>query len=67
MQTALSKNTDGSPIKLQVTCPNGWTDWMAAINVIASSAQAAGINLVAATPDSRRLEYRLQGGTFDMT
>ena len=40
-------NKDGSPIKLTVTCPNGWTDWMAAINVISSSAQKAGINVVA--------------------
>jgi peptide/nickel transport system substrate-binding protein len=60
-------NKDGSPIKLQVTCPNGWTDWMAAINVISSSAQAAGINLVAATPDQGAWNTALQSDTFDTT
>jgi peptide/nickel transport system substrate-binding protein len=58
---------DGSKIELQVTCPNGWTDWMAAIDVIATSAQAAGINIKAATPDYGAWNTALQGGTFDMT
>jgi peptide/nickel transport system substrate-binding protein len=58
---------DGSKIELRVTCPFGWTDWMEAINVIASSAQAAGINIVADTPDYGAWNTELQGGTFDMT
>jgi peptide/nickel transport system substrate-binding protein len=57
----------GAKIELQVTCPSGWTDWMAAIDVIASSAQAAGINIKAATPDYGAWNTALQGGTFDMT
>ena len=58
---------DGTAFKLEVTCPSGWTDWMAAIDVIAKSAQAAGINIVAATPDYGAWNTALQGGTFDMT
>jgi peptide/nickel transport system substrate-binding protein len=58
---------DGSKIELKVTCPFGWTDWMESINVIASSAQAAGINIVADTPDYGAWNTELQGGTFDMT
>jgi peptide/nickel transport system substrate-binding protein len=58
---------DGSKIELEVTCPNGWTDWMAAIDVIATSAQAAGINVKAATPDYGAWNTALQGGTFNMT
>jgi peptide/nickel transport system substrate-binding protein len=58
---------DGSVIQLQVTCPNGWTDWMEAINVIANSAQGAGINIQAATPDYGAWNTALQTGTFDMT
>ncbi|MGA2111070.1 MAG: ABC transporter substrate-binding protein [Anaerolineales bacterium] len=60
-------NKDGSPIKLQVTCPNGWTDWMAAINVIASSAQAAGINVTAATPDQGAWQTAMYSGTFQLS
>ncbi len=58
---------DGSKVELRVTCPNGWTDWMEAINVIATSAQAAGINIKAQTPDYGAWNTELQGGTFDMT
>ena len=58
---------DGSKIELQVTCPSGWTDWMAAIDIIATSAQTAGINIQAATPDYGAWNTDLQGGTFDMT
>ena len=60
-------NKDGSPIKLTVTCPNGWTDWMAAINVIASSAKAAGINVVAQSPAQSDWNTALEGGTFQLT
>lgn len=58
---------DGSDIELEVTCPFGWTDWMEAINVIALSAQGAGINVQDATPDYGAWNDALQGGTFDMT
>lgn len=58
---------DGSLIQLHVTCPNGWTDWMAAINVISASAQAAGINLVAATPSQSDWVTAFQTGTFETT
>jgi peptide/nickel transport system substrate-binding protein len=58
---------DGSTISLEVTCPSGWTDWMAAIDIIASSAQDAGINIVSAYPDYGAWNTDLQGGTFDMT
>jgi peptide/nickel transport system substrate-binding protein len=58
---------DGSAIELQVTCPFGWTDWMAAIDVIATSAQEAGINIQAVTPDYGAWNTELQSGTFDMT
>lgn len=61
------KAPDGSAIELEVTCPFGWTDWMEAINVIATSAQGAGINIKAATPDYGAWNTALQTGTFDMT
>ena len=44
------ENKDGSPIELELIVPNGWTDWMESIRVIAESAQAAGINVVPADP-----------------
>jgi peptide/nickel transport system substrate-binding protein len=61
------ENPDGSSISLKVTCPTGWTDWMAAINVIGSSAQAAGINLVAEPIAYGDWNTQAQGGTFSTT
>jgi peptide/nickel transport system substrate-binding protein len=61
------KTPDGAAIELEVTCPFGWTDWMEAINVIATSAQAAGINIKAVTPDYGAWNTALQSGTFNMT
>jgi len=58
---------DGEPITLEVTCPSGWTDWMAAIEVIANSAQEAGINIQNVTPDYGAWNDALLQGTFDMT
>jgi len=58
---------DGSEIALEVTCPSGWTDWMAAIAVISDSCKAAGINVEDVTPDYGAWNTQLQTGTFNMT
>jgi peptide/nickel transport system substrate-binding protein len=58
---------DGSAIALEVTCPFGWSDWMEAIAVIATSAQEAGINIQNVTPDYGAWNTALTDGTFDMT
>lgn len=58
---------DGSTIALKISVPNGWTDWMEAIKIIANNAQAVGINLQPDYPDyNGYLDARLNG-TFDMT
>ncbi len=44
-------NKDGSPIKLTLEVPDGWSDWMEAENLIAASAKAAGINIDPQHPD----------------
>lgn len=45
------ENKDGSPIKLTLEVPDGWSDWMTAENFIAQSAKAAGINIDPEHPD----------------
>ncbi len=57
---------DGSKIALKIIVPNGWSDWMAAIQIISNSAQAVGINVQPDYPDfSGYLDARLKG-TFDL-
>jgi peptide/nickel transport system substrate-binding protein len=45
------ENKDGSKIDLQIIVPNGWSDWMTAIQVIADSAKAVGIKITPAFPE----------------
>ncbi|MGZ8794633.1 MAG: ABC transporter substrate-binding protein [Gaiellaceae bacterium] len=45
------ENKDGSKITLSIVCPNGWTDWMTAIQIISESAKAVGINVTPAYPE----------------
>jgi peptide/nickel transport system substrate-binding protein len=57
---------DGSTIELTIIVPNGWTDWMESIRVIAESAQAVGINLTPDFPDYGALVDARNSGNFDM-
>lgn len=57
---------DGSKIELKIIVPNGWTDWMESIRVIAESAQAVGINLTPDFPDYSALVDARSSGNFDM-
>jgi peptide/nickel transport system substrate-binding protein len=43
-------NKDGSPIKLSLVVPDGWSDWMEAENLIKADAALAGINIDATHP-----------------
>jgi peptide/nickel transport system substrate-binding protein len=42
---------NGENIELNVCCPNGWSDWVAMIEITVSAGQAIGINLVAEYPE----------------
>jgi peptide/nickel transport system substrate-binding protein len=61
------ENKDGSPIELSLIVPTGWSDWEESIRSIASSAQAAGINVVAdTTNDYGARTDKIQRGDFDL-
>jgi peptide/nickel transport system substrate-binding protein len=45
------ENKDGSKIDLKIVCPNGWSDWMIAIQVIADSAKAVGVKVTPQFPE----------------
>jgi peptide/nickel transport system substrate-binding protein len=60
------KNKDGSKIDLEIIVPNGWTDWMAAIQAIAASAKSAGIRIHTAFPSYNDRTDKVQKGNFDL-
>ena len=39
------RELDGKKIELNACCPNGWTDWMAAMEMVAAAGQAIGIDI----------------------
>jgi peptide/nickel transport system substrate-binding protein len=60
------ENKDGSKINLQLIVPNGWSDWMTAIQIIAASAKNAGIRITPAYPDYNALVDQRNGGSYDL-
>ena len=56
------ENKDGSKINLKIIVPNGWSDWMTAIQIIAASAKDAGIKITPGLPGLRRARRRAQLG-----
>jgi peptide/nickel transport system substrate-binding protein len=60
------ENKDGSKIDLRLIVPNGWSDWMTAIQMIADSAKDAGIKVTPAYPDYNGLVDERNSGKFDL-
>jgi len=60
------ENKSGSDINLRIIVPNGWSDWMTAIQIIADSTKAAGIKLTPAYPDFNGLVDERNSGKFDL-
>ena len=44
------RELDGKKIELNACCPNGWTDWMAAMEDVAKAGQAIGIDITTNYP-----------------
>ena len=59
-------NKDGSPIKLTVVVPTGWSDWEASRDVIVASLKAVGINAEAKISDYNARTAAIQKGDFDL-
>jgi peptide/nickel transport system substrate-binding protein len=49
------ENKDGSKIDLKIICPNGWSDWMTAIQIISTSARSVGIKVTPSFPEYNTL------------
>ena len=60
------ENKDGSKINLDIVVPNGWSDWMTAIQVIASSAKEVGIHLTPGYPEYGTMTDDRGHGNYDL-
>jgi peptide/nickel transport system substrate-binding protein len=59
-------NKDGSPIKLTISVPTGWSDWEASRDIIITSLKAAGINVESKALDYNGLVAARNAGDFDL-
>jgi peptide/nickel transport system substrate-binding protein len=59
-------NKDGSKIDLEISVPQGWSDWEAARDMIISSAKAAGIRIHAKVKDFNTWQSDRNTGKFDL-
>jgi peptide/nickel transport system substrate-binding protein len=60
------QNKDGSKIDLELSVPQGWSDWEAARDMIVSSAKAAGIQVTAKVKDFNTWQTDRNTGNFDL-
>jgi peptide/nickel transport system substrate-binding protein len=60
------ENKQGQSVNLRLIVPDGWSDWMTAIQIIAASAKDAGIKITPAYPDYNGLVDERNSGKFDL-
>ena len=60
------ENKDGSKIDMKIVVPNGWSDWMTAIQVIAANAKTVGIRLTPGYPEYGTLVDDRGHSRFDL-
>jgi peptide/nickel transport system substrate-binding protein len=60
------KNKNGSPINLDLSVPQGWSDWETARNMIVNSAAKAGIKITVKVKDYNTWASDRNTGNFDL-
>ncbi|MEO5757069.1 MAG: ABC transporter substrate-binding protein [Mesorhizobium sp.] len=56
----------GKPIAFPVIVPNGWTDWIDAVQIAVEGLRAAGINASVATPEYEQWQKQILDGSFEV-
>jgi peptide/nickel transport system substrate-binding protein len=64
--SGMFENKDGSKIDLEISVPQGWSDWEAARDMIVQSAKSAGIRLTAKVKDFNTWQTDRNTGKFDL-
>ena len=60
-------NPDGTPIAIDIMVPNGWTDWIDAVQIAMETLTEAGLNVKMSTPEAAVWTQNLIDGTYSMT
>lgn len=57
---------NGTELSFKVECPTGWTDWNAALDIVAAAGKEIGINLETYYPEATVWTEDMQTGNFDI-
>ncbi|MBJ6988109.1 ABC transporter substrate-binding protein [Devosia sp. MC521] len=60
-------NPDGSKLEIDFMVPNGWTDWIDAVQISMETMQQAGLNVKMSTPEAAVWTAALISGEYSMT
>lgn len=60
-------NPDGTPIAIDIMVPNGWTDWIDAVQISMETLTEAGLNVRMSTPEAAVWTSGLIAGDYSMT
>src|SRR5215217_1825957 len=60
-------NPDGTPIAIDIMVPNGWTDWIDAVQISIESLAEAGLNVKMSTPEAAVWTAGLIAGDYSIT
>lgn len=55
----------GKPITFPIIVPNGWTDWIDAVQIAAEGLRKIGINASVATPEYEQWQKQILDGSFE--
>jgi peptide/nickel transport system substrate-binding protein len=55
----------GKPITFPIIVPNGWTDWIDAVQIAAEGLRKLGINASVATPEYEQWQKQILDGSFE--
>ena len=56
----------GQPIAFAIIVPNGWTDWIDAVQIATEGLRKAGINASVATPEYEQWQKQILDGSFEV-
>lgn len=63
----LRRDRSGHPLRYELLCVDGWTDWLRAVEVIADGLEAVGIDATIVPLDFQTWFDRVSAGSFDLS
>lgn len=59
-------DSSGKPLKITITTPNGWSDWLQGVEQVKSQLTAIGVDVTVVQPQAAAYQKELRTGDFDM-